>query len=115
MRARVRVMEEFDPTPQEIEKAERRQPLKLPLCIKCKLKTAVSIGQTARLDIDRYFLAIADVLKGKFSSKLSRVDVERLRGLHLHLSRAARGKYCLSCVERVKAHVDESLSNGFPT
>ena len=108
-------VETFDPTEDEARRAERRQPLKPPLCVKCKLKTAVSIGNTVRLDLDRVFLALADLLKGKFSSKLTRADVERLRGLHLHLSRAARGKYCLPCVEKVKAHVDDQLSRGFPT
>ncbi len=99
MRPRPRVLEHFDPTPEEISNAERAKPTRLPLCIKCKLRSCVATFRTTEHGLPEAFTALADALTHADAANLTRADVERLRAGHKQLSRASRGRYCQPCVE----------------
>lgn len=107
MRPKLRVIETFDPTPQEIESAERAKPLQLPLCIKCKLKSSIPIVDTARESLSQAFLAISNLLTAQRAGSLTRADVERIRSSHKHLSRASKGRYCETCFSNAIDHSNQ--------
>lgn len=106
MRPKLRIIETFDPTPQEIESAERARPLKLPLCIKCKLRSSLPIVDTARESLSKAFLSINAILRSN-AGKLTRADVEKIKQSHKHLSRASKGRYCETCFENAIDHSNQ--------
>ena len=110
MRPKLRVIETFDPTPAEIESAERAKPLKLPLCIKCKLKSSIPIVETAHASLSNAFLSISNLLTAQNAGKLTRADVERIKQSHKHLSRASKGRYCETCFENAIDHSNQIVS-----
>ena len=110
MRPKLRVIETFDPTPQEIESAERAKPLKLPLCIKCKLRSSLAIADTARQSLSQAFLSISNLLTSQKAGRLTHADVERIKQSHKHLSRASKGRYCETCFENAIIFSNQILS-----
>lgn len=102
-------IEAFDPTPEETAKAERAKPLKRPICIRCKASPRIEIWQTVKLDIDKGFTLVIDLLTSPRVSDLTRDQISSVRNCHELLARASKARYCKRCVESVTSYVQETV------